>query len=131
MKLTLSVESKHSEHFTLEFEETQIILLKERTINIKGNLNFVSGCEFVIFLLLSITSEENLSHVTRVERIKIVGNALVKNQAVKNSHGKTIDTLSLKVLNGTSMTGEFMLDNNFRKDCTYKLIPEINSCNPN
>jgi hypothetical protein len=81
--------------------------------------------------MISVISEDNFTQVSKVEKIKLIGNALVKNQTVKNASGKVIDALSLKVLNGTSLHGEFVLDNNFRKDCVFKLIPEISSTNPN
>jgi hypothetical protein len=53
----------------------------------------------------------------------VTGNALVKNQIIKNANGKAIDSMSLKVLNGTSVRGEFFLDNNFRKACSFRVVP--------
>jgi len=43
--------------------------------------------------------------VANTEKILIIGNALVKNQVVKNSSGKVIDTVNLKALNGTTISG--------------------------
>lgn len=97
----------------------------------KGNLNFHNGAEFTINLQISITTQDNLSQVAKVQKIVITGNALVKNQVVKNSNGKVIDIINLKVLNGTTINGQFFIENCFRKDCMFKIIPEINSSNPN
>jgi hypothetical protein len=42
-----------------------------------------------------------------------------------------MDFVNLKVLNGTTISGEFFIENCFRKDCYFKIIAEINSSNPN
>jgi hypothetical protein len=80
---------------------------------------------------VSVISENNIGQIAKAEKIMIFGNALVKKQTVKNTSGKVLDSLSFKLLNGTCINGDFLLENNFRKDCAFKIIPEISSTNPN